>query len=92
VSIAETTTRNPDDDDNVIGASSPHNDFSGISTFEAEYSAAVERAREMDNTYVVGSNHVPLVWTLSDPKFKTVTKILWRISQLEREVAKIERL
>jgi hypothetical protein len=46
----------------------------------------------MDNTYVVGSNHVPLVWTLSDPKFKTVMKILWRISQLEREVAKIERL
>jgi hypothetical protein len=50
--------------------------------FDAEYSAAVERAREMDNTYVVGSNHVPLVRILSDPKFKAVMKVIWRISQL----------
>jgi hypothetical protein len=51
--------------------------------FDAEYSAAVERAREMDNTYVVGSNHVPLVWILTDPNFKAVMIIIWRISQLE---------
>jgi hypothetical protein len=50
--------------------------FLELALFEAEYSAAVERAREMDNTYVVGSNHV------RDPKFKAVMKILWRISQL----------
>ncbi len=36
----------------------------------------------MDNTYVVGSNHVPHVRTLSDPKFKAVMKLHWRISQL----------
>ena len=39
--------------------------------------------REMDYKYVVRSNHIPLVRTLSDPKFKAVMKILWRILQLE---------
>jgi hypothetical protein len=56
--------------------------FLELALFEAEYSAAVERAREMDNTYVVGSNHVPLLQILSDPMFKAVMIILWRISQL----------
>jgi hypothetical protein len=55
-----------------------------LSLFEAEYSAVVERAREMDNKYVVGSNHVPLVRILTDPNFKAVMIIIWRISQLER--------
>ena len=55
-----------------------------LSLFEAEYSAAVERAWEMDNKYVVGSNHVPLVRILTDPNFKAVMIIIWRISQLDR--------
>jgi hypothetical protein len=36
----------------------------------------------MDNMYVMGSNHVPLVQILSDPMFKAVMIILWRITQL----------
>ena len=39
--------------------------------------------REMVHTNVVRSNHVPIVRTLSDPKFKAVMKILRRISQHE---------
>ena len=38
----------------------------------------------MDNKYVVGSNHVPLVRILTDPNFKAVMIIIWRISQLDR--------
>ena len=52
--------------------------------FGAEYSAVVERAREMDNKYVVGSNHVPLVRILTDPNFKAVMILIWRITQLDR--------
>jgi hypothetical protein len=55
-----------------------------LSLFEAEYSAAVEGAREMDNKYVVGSNHVPLVRILTDPNFKAVMILIWRITQLEK--------
>ena len=55
-----------------------------LSLFEAEYSAVVERAREMDNKYVVGSNHVPLVRILTDPNFKAVMILIWRITQLDR--------
>ena len=40
--------------------------------FDAEYSAVVERAREMDNKYVVGSNHVPLVWIWKDMAMEAI--------------------
>jgi hypothetical protein len=56
--------------------------FLVLALFEDEYSAVVERAREMDNMYVVGSNHVPLLQILSDPMFKALMLIIWRISQL----------
>ena len=39
----------------------------------------------MDNTYMVGSNHVLLVRILTNPNFKALMKITWRILQLEND-------
>ena len=56
--------------------------FSDKAMFEDWYSAAVAESIRVAAIYNVGSDHVTIVRIISDPNFKDLMRVAWRILQL----------